>query len=141
MREEALLRIGEVARPGQVSIATLRHYDQFGLLKPAMLDSHTGYRYYSLAQLPCLHRIMTLKDLGFPLPEIARLLDQNLSLEQLQTFFQLKQAHIQEVIALEQARLARVAARLRQIEQEGSMPAYEMLLQKVEPLLVATIRK
>ena len=136
-----MLKIGEFAQLGQVSIATLRHYDQFGLLKPTMLDPQSGYRYYSLAQLPRLHRIVTLKDLGFPLLQIAQLLEENLSLEQLQALFRLKQAHIQQVIDMEQERLTRVAARLRQIEQEGSMPAYEMLLKQVDPLLVATIRK
>lgn len=136
-----MLKIGEFAQLGQVSIATLRHYDQFGLLKPSALDPCTGYRYYSLAQLPRLHRIVTLKDLGFPLHQIAQLLEDNLSLEQLQTLFRLKQAHIQQVIDMEQARLTRVAARLQQIEQEGSMPAHEMLLKLVDPLLVAAIRK
>ncbi|HTK05661.1 MAG TPA: MerR family DNA-binding transcriptional regulator, partial [Ktedonobacteraceae bacterium] len=63
MREErALLKIGEFARVGQVSIVTLRHYDQYGLLKPNALDPETGYRYYSLEQLPRLNRILALKD-------------------------------------------------------------------------------
>ncbi len=38
MREHTMLKIGEFARVGQVSIATLRHYDQCGLLKPTTLD-------------------------------------------------------------------------------------------------------
>src|SRR6266699_3056976 len=121
MRERPVLKIGEFARVGQVSIATLRHYDQCGLLKPNALDPDTGYRYYSLDQLPRLHRILALKDLGFPLDEIAQLLEQDLSLEQLRGMFKLKQAHIQQVIDVEQERLRRVAARLRQIEQEGIM--------------------
>jgi effector-binding domain-containing protein len=54
--------------------------------------------------------------------------------------FQLKQAHIQQVIEAEQARLARIAARLRQIEQEGTMPAYEILVKQIDPLLVAATR-
>ncbi|MEO6889110.1 MAG: GyrI-like domain-containing protein [Ktedonobacteraceae bacterium] len=44
------------------------------------------------------------------------------------------------MIDSEQARLTRIAARLRQIEQEGIMPAYEVLLKQVEPLLVASVR-
>ena len=141
MRERSMLKIGEFAQIGQVSIATLRHYDQYGLLKPSALDPNTGYRYYSLDQLPRLHRIVAFKDLGFPLEQIAQLLEENLSLEQLQRMFQLKQAQIQQVIDMEQARLSRIAARLRQIEQEGSMPAYDVRLKQVDPLLVATVRK
>src|SRR6266480_4592224 len=140
MREHTHLKIGEFARVGQVSIATLRHYDQCGLLKPNALDPYTGYRYYSLDQLARLNRILALKDLGFPLEQITRLLEKDLSLDQLRAMFTLKQAQAQHMIETEQARLARISARLRQIEQEGIMPAYEVLLKQVDPLLVASIR-
>jgi DNA-binding transcriptional MerR regulator len=140
MRDTTHLKIGEFARVGQVSIATLRHYDQCGLLKPNALDPDTGYRYYTLDQLARLNRIFALKDLGFPLEQIARLLEEDLSLNQLRAMFTLKQAQTKHMIDVEQARLARIAARLRQIEQEGIMPAYEVLLKQVEPLLVASMR-
>ncbi|GCE31385.1 MerR family transcriptional regulator [Dictyobacter alpinus] len=135
------LKIGEFARIGQVSIVTLRYYDQYGLLKPSALDPETGYRYYRLDQLPRLNRILTLKDLGFPLEEIALLLEHDLSLEQLRTLFVRKQDYVQQVIQTEQARLNRIAARLRQIEQEETMPDYDILLKQVPPLLVASIRE
>jgi DNA-binding transcriptional MerR regulator len=141
MRERPVLKIGEFARVGQVSIATLRHYDQCGLLKPNALDPDTGYRYYSLDQLPRLNRILALKELGFPLEQIAHLLEVDLSLEQLQGMFKLKQVQTQHVIDIEQARLTHIAARLRQIEQEGIMPVYEVLLKQVDPLLVASVRE
>ncbi len=140
MREPTHLKIGEFARVGQVSIATLRYYDQCGLLKPNALDPDTGYRYYTLDQLSRLNRILALKDFGFPLEQIARLLEENLSLDQLRVMFTLKQAQTKHMIEIEQARLARIAARLRQIEQEGIMPAYEVLLKQVDPLLVASMR-
>src|SRR5215472_9864508 len=138
--EYSMLKIGEFAQAGQVSIATLRHYDQHNLLKPSALDPATGYRYYSLDQLPRLNRIVALKDLGFSLQQIAQILEENLPLEQLQGMFKLKQAQIQQVIETEQSRLERIAARLRQIEQEGTMPAYDIRLKQVDPILVATIR-
>src|SRR5258707_10131095 len=140
MRERTVLKIGEFARVNQVSIATLRHYDQCGLLKPVALDPDTGYRYYSLHQLPRLNRILALKELGFSLEQIARLLEGDLSLEQLRGMFTLKQAQTQQMIDAEQARLMRIAARLRQIEQEGKMPAYEVLLKQVDALLFACVR-
>jgi DNA-binding transcriptional MerR regulator len=140
MRENTMLKIGEFARIAQVSIATLRHYDQYGLLKPSALDPQSGYRYYALDQLPRLNRIVALKDLGFPLEQIARLLEEDLSLEQLQGMFKLKQEQIRQVIDVEQTRLEHIATRLRQIEQEGTMPTYDVRLKQVEPLLVANIR-
>jgi len=90
----------------------------------------TGYRYYALDQLPRLNRILALKDLGFPLSEIARLLDADFSPEHLRGMFGAQQAHVQQTIAAEQARLARIAARLRQIEQEDTTPRYDVLLKR-----------
>src|SRR5450432_3412186 len=140
MEERTMLKIGEFARVGQVSIATLRHYDQYGLLKPITLDPETGYRYYTLDQLPRLNRILALKDLGFPLEQIAQFLENNLSLEQLRGMFQLKQAQTQLMIDTEQDRLSRIAARLHQIEQEGKLSIHEVLLKEVAALHIASIR-
>ena len=140
MREHMHLKIGEFARVGQVSIATLRYYDQCGLLKPNALDPDTGYRFYSFDQLACLHRILALKDFGFPLQQISLLLEEDISLDQLRAMFALKLAQVQHMIDEEQARLARISARLRQIEQEGIMPAYEILLKQVDSVLVTSIR-
>ena len=53
---------------------------------------------------------------------------------------QLRQAEMAHQVEAEQARLARVAARLRQIEQEGRQPRYEVLVKPVQPRLVAGIR-
>ena len=141
MREGTVLKIGEFARVGQISIATLRHYEKSGLLKPSMLDPDTGYRYYTLDQLPRLNRILALKELGLSLEQIVRLLEEDLPLEQLRGMFMLKQAQTQQMIATEQARLMRIAARLGQIEQEGKMPKYEILLKQVDALLVASFRE
>src|SRR5258708_2694359 len=141
MEESTMLKIGEFARVGQVSIATLRHYEKSGLLKPTALDPDSGYRYYLLNQLPRLHRILALKDLGFSLEQIARLLEDNLSLEQLRGMLALKQAQTQHLVDAEQARLTRIAARLSQIEQEGIMPRYDVLLKQIDALLVASVRE
>ena len=141
MKEQSLLRIGEFAKLGQVSIATLRYYDQWDLLKPNMHDPETGYRYYSLDQLPRLNRIVVLKELGFPLEQIALLLENDLSLEQLQGMFKLKYTQTLQMIEAEQTRLLHIATRLRYVEQEGTMPNYDVRLKSVDPLLVASIRE
>ena len=47
-----MFRIGEFAQIAQVSGRQLRFYDQLGLLQPARVDQQTGYRYYSIRQLP-----------------------------------------------------------------------------------------
>lgn len=51
MQDKKLLQIGEVAKIFHVSMGTLRHYEQEGLLEPEYVDEKTGYRYYGVRQL------------------------------------------------------------------------------------------
>ncbi len=74
MKQE-LISIGEMAKINQISVPTLRLYDQDGLLKPAYTDPDTGYRYYTLQQNARLDMIAYMKELGMSLAEIRRVLD------------------------------------------------------------------
>ncbi len=76
-----MIKIGEFSKLVQVPVATLRYYDQVGLLKPIEVDRFTGYRYYSASQLPRLHRILALKGLGFSLEQIGAVLAEGLTPE------------------------------------------------------------
>ena len=67
---EGLLRIGEVARLLNLSVGTLRHYEQMGLLEPAYVDPASGYRYYGTRQLSTLNTIGNLRVLDLPLAQI-----------------------------------------------------------------------
>ena len=96
-----MLRIGEFAWLSQVTVETLRHYDRIGLLKPVHLDRFTGYRYYSLNQLPRLNRVLALKDLGLPLKEIARMLDRDVSVDEIRGILEVKEAELKEQINIE----------------------------------------
>ena len=71
MEETKLFKIGEVAKMLYVSMGTLRHYEQAGLLTPEYVDRKTGYRYYSARQLEVLNTIRYLRVLDMPLPQIA----------------------------------------------------------------------
>ena len=70
-----MLKIGEFSKLSRVSVRMLRHYDEIGLLKPAKIDCFTDYRYYREDQLPTVCRITALKDMGFSLADIVRILD------------------------------------------------------------------
>ncbi len=135
-----MFRIGEFSKLSQVTVKTLRYYDEIGLLKPANVDPFTGYRYYSADQLPRLNRILALKDLGLSLAEIARLLDGDLPSAQIRGMLRLKRIELQQQVQEEQARLARVEWRLRQIEQEGTMSTQEVVLKKIPAMTVASVR-
>jgi DNA-binding transcriptional MerR regulator len=135
-----VLKIGDFSQLGQVSVRTLHHYDERGLLKPARIDDWTGYRFYSVEQLPRLNRILALKDLGFSLEQIGRLMDDDVPAEQLRGMLALKQAEIERQLTAGRTRLLRVEARLRQIEQEGEPSPYEIVLKKTSPLTIASTR-
>ncbi|HEX2908701.1 MAG TPA: MerR family transcriptional regulator [Phototrophicaceae bacterium] len=136
-----MFKIGDFSRLTQVPVSALRYYDELGLLKPAQIDRFTGYRYYSLDQLPRLNRILALKDLGLSLEQIAQLLDDNLTPEQIRGMFRLKQAELQQQVRAEQARLLRVETHLKQIEAENQMPAYEVVLKALPGQRVLALRQ
>jgi DNA-binding transcriptional MerR regulator len=66
--------VGQVAAMAGVSVRTLHHYDRIGLLRPAT-RSDGGYRRYQAADLERLHRILSYRELGLALEDIASLLD------------------------------------------------------------------
>jgi DNA-binding transcriptional MerR regulator len=70
-----LLRIGEFSRASWLSIKALRAYHEVGLLVPAEVDPHTGYRSYSVAQLTDAAIIRRLRQLDVPLDAIKQVLD------------------------------------------------------------------
>ena len=70
-----MFRIGEFSRLTQVTVRMLRYYDETGLLRPARVDSRTGYRLYETRQIPRLNQIIYLRDSGFNVAEIAAALE------------------------------------------------------------------
>ena len=108
----------------------MRHYDELGLLRPSHIDPFTDYRYYTIDQLPHLNRILELKDLGLSLDQIKSLLGSVLSPDQLRGMLRLKRGEIEQQLQTEQARLARVESRLRQIEQEDAPPTIDVVLRR-----------
>ena len=126
-----MFRIGDFSQLAQVSIRTLRHYNDLGLLEPAHVDDLTDYRYYAAEQLPKLHRIVALKDLGFSLKEIGVLIEDSLTLSDLRGMLERKQAEVSAKLKSEQERLMLLQARLKQIEHEDETPQYDITLKKV----------
>jgi DNA-binding transcriptional MerR regulator len=134
-----MLTIGAFARLGGVSVRTLRHYEQVGVLMPEETDPVTGYRYYRARQLARLHRIQALKDLGLSLQQLGPLLDDDLSAAQLSGMLVLTRAQLADRVAEDQGRLARVEQRLRYIEMEDDM-SIDMVIKHIPALRVAQVR-
>ncbi len=86
-----MFQIGKFSRLGQVTVDTLRHYDSIGLLRPVKVDTFTGYRFYSASQLKTVQQIQVLKELGFSLAEIARILRNELTDAELRGMLKMQQ--------------------------------------------------
>lgn len=69
-----MYKIGMFSKHGKVTIKTLHHYDEVGLLRPAYIDQETGYRYYTSEQLSQLHEIVALRQIGFSISEILKII-------------------------------------------------------------------
>ena len=94
-----MLTISEFARLGQVSPRMLRHYDETGLLTPAKVDAQTGYRFYDVAQLARLHRLVALRELGFGLEQIRPILEEELPAGELRGMLRMRKAQIEQNLA------------------------------------------
>ena len=132
-----MLGIGEFALHGQVSVRMLRHYDALGLLVPAAVDAHSGYRRYTADQLSRLNRLVALKDLGFALSEIAPILDADVSADELRAMLALRRSQIAARIEEDHTRLAEIERRLRTIEKEHTMHDLEFVTKPLPELTLA----
>ncbi|ENQ3108240.1 DNA-binding transcriptional regulator, MerR family [Bacillus sp. 491mf] len=68
--------IGEMAKMHNIPESTLRYYDEKGIFHPAIVDSQTNYRYYTIDQFSMLDTIKFLRQLNIPLKEIKRYTDE-----------------------------------------------------------------
>jgi DNA-binding transcriptional MerR regulator len=68
------LSIGDFSRMTQLSVKTLRHYHEVGLLEPDRVDPLTGYRYYAHSQVPTAQVVRRLRELGMPIADVRAVL-------------------------------------------------------------------
>ncbi len=126
-----MFRIGEFSKIAQTPVSQLRYYDQIGLFQPAHTDKFTSYRYYSAQQLPDLNRIIALKELGLSLAQIRRMIDDNVSEDEIRGMLALKKAQIEQNIHEEIARLRTVESRLRHITDDGEMKDFDVVVKSI----------
>ena len=95
--------VKEVCKLSGLSVRTLHHYDEIGLLKPAKV-TEAGYRLYDDTSLRRLHAILLLRELQFPLKEIREILDSPdfdpmEALTQQIQLLELQKQHLEDLIA------------------------------------------
>jgi DNA-binding transcriptional MerR regulator len=136
-----MFQIGEFSRIARVSTRQLRHYDELGLLKPIRIDPETGYRYYSVTQLPRLNRILVLKDLGLTLDQIMRLMNEDISAAEIHGMLTMKKTQIEQTLRDELARILNIEDRLKQIEEKGEFSDEDVILKAVPAQQFLSIRQ
>jgi DNA-binding transcriptional MerR regulator len=115
--------IQQVARSAGVTSRTLRHYDDIGLLPPSRIGDN-GYRYYDVAAVARLQRILLLRDLGLSLPVITDVLDRQKD----------EETALRDHIELLEAERDRLDQRIRALRhtldarRSGTDPSMEMML-------------
>ncbi|VDG20008.1 MerR family transcriptional regulator [Lactiplantibacillus mudanjiangensis] len=113
--------IGQLADLFDMKVPTLRYYDELGLLKPAKVDPHSHYRYYSTAQFERLSTIRYFRALGVGLPAIADFFAAR-EIPKLKQLLKTQQAQVQQQLTTLQAIDQRLTNRLAQLDQAEHLP-------------------
>lgn len=135
-----MFKIGEFSKLTQVSVRMLRYYDEMGLLKPAEVDSWTGYRMYSVDQIPILNKIIYLRDSGFSVAEITVALD-NDNEEFIAQQLDHKYGEIKANIENEQAKLQKIELAKKELLHGRNEMHYNVSIKAIPSYHVLSIRK
>lgn len=136
-----IFRIGEFAQIAQVSSRQLRHYDHLGLLRPDHTNPQSGYRYYSIQQLPRLNSILALKELGLSLDQIGPLLEDRISSTELRGMLTMKRAQVEQSLREEEARLRHIESRIAQIDRHGRIEGYDVVVKSIAAVPFLSLRR
>lgn len=137
--------IGEFSRISGLTVKTLRFYHERGLLEPAAIDPQSGYRYYDERNLEVAYVIAALRDLEFPLDDIATILaecgdDQDMieHLEQRKNVLAEKLRHYQGLVQTIDHLITQERHARKEVEMHHQ--PYEIEERYVEPQLIAGLR-
>ena len=133
-QKEQLYKIGMFANMNRVTIKTLRYYDEQKLLLPIYVDDENGYRYYAAGQMAQLHRIIALKNMGFSIDDIRKIID---GAEEKSFLLQKKQEILKELAVLTD-KLSQVESYLARESINLSAP---VLIKEIPQVIVCTMKR
>jgi effector-binding domain-containing protein len=134
---ENLLPIGRFSKMTRLSVKALRHYDELGLLVPAIVDPSSGYRYYAYSQANRAEAVRILRGLDMPLEQIRELLESE-DPEVIRKHLEQHRASLQERRERHDRMLSFIEGLIER--KEGVMP-YEVQVKEVAAQWVATVRR
>lgn len=120
-----MLTVGNFAILCACGPRTLRYYDRVGLLKPAMVDEWTGYRYYEESQVLDYQKIRSLQGAGFTIGEIRKLLSA-------------PEGEVRAALERKSAELEKTLRQLRELKRQG-FPEEKTMEEKVEEARTAML--
>jgi len=135
-----MLKIGDFSKICQTSIRALRHWDAIGLLKPALIDAATGYRYYSIEQIDDVNRILAFRAMGLSLDDVIRMLHEKPTPEIVRAMLLAKRDELHEQIQEAEAMLLALEGRLRVMETMDTAPSYEVTLKSSDEMPLLAVR-
>jgi DNA-binding transcriptional MerR regulator len=135
-----MMRIGDFARLGNVSVRALRFYDATGLLRAMHSDPNSGYRHYGPEQIVRLHQIRAFQDLGFSLAEIRELLRKDLSAGGMRVLMEQRRSELKRHIREDVTRLARIERRLQDLATPKSGPS-PIIVREARDAWVVSLRE
>jgi DNA-binding transcriptional MerR regulator len=137
------LSIGEFSKATGLTVKTLRFYHEQGVLRPSSIDDRSGYRYYRPEKIEVARVISRLRELGFPLRDIAEIIESHDEesdiieyLEQRRSAIQQKVDALQDAAAL----IDQIVSSERETRTMVKSLTFEIEEKQVEPLLIAGIR-
>lgn len=135
-----MFKIGEFSRLTHVSVRMLRYYDEQGLLKPAQIDKFTGYRLYSVEQVPTLQKIIMLRDLNFGISEIKIVLN-NWNDNFITQQFLNKIEESKRIIRLEEQRIDTIKVAIDDIKNKKIDIHYNVIIKSIPSYKVLSLRR
>ena len=136
-----MLKIGEFAQLGNVSIRALRFYNEAGLLEPCYIDPSTNYRSYAPRQLQDLRDIRLYKAMRFSIAEIRELVQERPSAAERLQILRERRALLKQRIADDVQCLARIDAQLRAPERGEVHASWRIEVRETQPVWVASMRE
>ncbi|MCR5358189.1 MAG: MerR family transcriptional regulator [Lachnospiraceae bacterium] len=133
-----MLKIGDFSKLSRVSIRMLRHYDDIGLLKPAQIDDFSGYRYYREEQLFIIGRITALKDMGFALADIIRILEIYDDKDKLDDFLTTRQRELADQAKETEYKLMLLDTARKRLRKEQNM-SFDVTVKTIPERYAATV--
>ncbi|AEE17878.1 transcriptional regulator, MerR family [Treponema brennaborense DSM 12168] len=130
-----MYRIGQFSVMTKVTVKALRFYEDEGLLYPVHVDPATGYRYYDTAQLLRVHKIVSLKQCGFPLCEIRKMLDGC----DVAPLLASQKKRLENRIAAQTAQLASINSYMSFLQEEKTVP-YQVVVKELPRVTVYSCR-